>query len=80
MAKNSRAASLSIDAAAANDTVTISSVDADGPFNASLIINGGTGDDTVNLNANINFAAGNLTAHLSFATDGRIVICGLDPT
>jgi hypothetical protein len=51
-------ASLTLDAAAGNDTVNITSVDADGPFNASLTINGGTGDDTVNLNADINFTAG----------------------
>jgi hypothetical protein len=51
-------ASLTINAGTGNDTVTITSVDANGPFNASLAINGGTGDDTVNLSAGIMFAAG----------------------
>ncbi len=34
---------------------------------------------TADTKTNVNFAAGNLIAHLSFATDGRMVICGLAP-
>jgi hypothetical protein len=52
--------SLTINAGTGADTVTITSVDADGPFNAGLTINGDSGNDTVNLNAPlITFASGN---------------------
>src|SRR5690606_20475230 len=50
--------SLTIDAGAGDDTVTITSLDPG--FDASLTIHGihgGTGNDTANLNADINFAA-----------------------
>lgn len=50
-------ASLTIDAATGNDTVNINSFDSDGPFNAALAIAGGEGDDVLNLNADITFAA-----------------------
>lgn len=49
--------SLTINAGSGNDTVNITSVDADGPFNAALTINGDAGNDTINLNADITFAA-----------------------
>lgn len=48
--------SLTINAGTGNDTVTITSVDANGPFNAAMTVNGGIGDDTINLNADITFA------------------------
>ncbi len=51
--------SLTINAGTGDDTVTITSVDADGPFVAALTINGDAGSDTVNLNADITFASGN---------------------
>lgn len=51
-------ASLTIDAAGGHDTININSVDAEGPFTAALSLIGGTGDDTVNISADINFAAG----------------------
>jgi len=51
--------SLTINAGTGTDTVTIASVDADGPFNASLMINGDDGTDTVNLNGDVTLASGN---------------------
>ena len=63
--------SLTINAGTGADTVTITSVDADGPFNASLTINGDAGDDTINLNADINFAANkNLDVNLTNDASG----------
>jgi|GEM_PF-5913899 len=69
-----------------NDTVT---VDALGSLNASLKINGGTGNDTVNLNGDITFAAGkNLDVDLqddaaspgidriNVGTDANLVLSG----
>ncbi len=50
--------SLTINAGTGNDTVTITSVDADGPFNVDLTINGDADSDMVNLNGDITFASG----------------------
>ncbi|HPM81905.1 MAG TPA: kelch repeat-containing protein, partial [Candidatus Anammoximicrobium sp.] len=49
--------SLTINAGSGDDIVTVASVDP--AFNASLIINGDEGNDTVNLNGDITFASGN---------------------
>ncbi|WP_254507965.1 hypothetical protein [Anatilimnocola floriformis] len=49
-------ASLMIDAASGDDTISFNSLDAEGPFNAALTVVGGVGNDTVNLNADITFA------------------------
>jgi hypothetical protein len=46
-----------LNAADGDDTINVVSVDADGPFNAGVSISGGTGDDTVNLNADLTMAA-----------------------
>ncbi|MDX1948441.1 MAG: LamG-like jellyroll fold domain-containing protein [Pirellulaceae bacterium] len=48
--------SLTVNLGTGNDTLTISSVDA--AYGASLAIHGDAGTDTVNLNADINFASG----------------------
>lgn len=48
--------SLTINAGTGDDTVTITSVDA--AYNADLIINGDADTDTINLNGDITFAAG----------------------
>lgn len=47
-----------LDAGAGDDVFAIVSVDEDGPFNPSVTIHGGPGDDVVNLNADITFAPG----------------------
>ena len=61
-------ASLTIDAAGGNDTLSINSLDTQGPFNAALTINGGIGDDVINLNASITFAT-NLSLNLDLQND-----------
>ncbi|MFM9959810.1 MAG: beta strand repeat-containing protein, partial [Planctomycetaceae bacterium] len=50
--------SLTINAGTGNDIVNITSVDADGPYNVDLTINGDADSDTVNLNSDITFASG----------------------
>ncbi len=50
-------ATLAIDAAIGSDTININSLDVEGPFAAALTISGGDGDDVLNLNADITFAA-----------------------
>jgi uncharacterized delta-60 repeat protein len=50
---------LTISAGTGHDTVTISSVDSDGPFDGALTINGEEGDDTINIDADIAFAPNN---------------------
>lgn len=45
--------SFTLDAGAGDDIIIIESVDEDGPFNPSITINGGTGNDEVYLNADI---------------------------
>lgn len=69
--------SITINTGNSNDTVTISSVDANEPFNSSLTVNGDAGDDTINLNSGITFAAGrNLNVDLTddSATPGNDII------
>ena len=60
--------SLTINAGTGADTVTIASVDADGPFNVDLTINGDADGDTINLNADITFAA-NENLNVDLAND-----------
>ena len=47
-----------LDADAGDDVVNIVSVDEDGPFNPSVTIHGGTGDDIVNVDADITLGPG----------------------
>ncbi len=59
-----------------DDTITVTSFGTSGGgFNASLTINGGTGSDTVNLNTDIAFAAGN---HLEVDLQNDDVAPGTD--
>ena len=50
--------SLTINGGTGDDAITITSVDADGPYNVDLTINGDADSDTINLNGDITFAAG----------------------
>ncbi|MFM9960443.1 MAG: beta-propeller fold lactonase family protein, partial [Planctomycetaceae bacterium] len=65
--------SVTINAGTGNDTITVTSVDAG--FNVELTINGDAGSDTVNLNGDITFAAGE---SLTVATESLNTGAGAD--